>query len=65
MKPVTGQALCRLLEANDWRLTRIKGSHHIFSKPGERKIITVPVHSNETLKPGLARSISRDTGIEW
>jgi predicted RNA binding protein YcfA (HicA-like mRNA interferase family) len=34
--------MCRLLEANGWRLQRIKGSHHIYSKPGERKIISIP-----------------------
>jgi predicted RNA binding protein YcfA (HicA-like mRNA interferase family) len=40
-------------------------SHHIFSKSGERRIITVPVHGNTTLKPGLASRIARDAGIKW
>jgi predicted RNA binding protein YcfA (HicA-like mRNA interferase family) len=46
-------------------LKRIKGSHHIFGKPGERKIIVVPVHRNQTIKPGLALRISKDAGISW
>jgi predicted RNA binding protein YcfA (HicA-like mRNA interferase family) len=30
----------------------------------ERKIIVIPVHANRELKPGLARRILRDAGIE-
>lgn len=65
MKPITGPEICRLLEANGWRLERVKGSHHIYSKSGERRIITVPVHGNRSLKPGLASRIGRDAGITW
>ncbi|MBI5683622.1 MAG: type II toxin-antitoxin system HicA family toxin [Verrucomicrobia bacterium] len=39
------------------RLDRIKGSHHIYGKPGERAIITVPVHGNQSLKPGLLNAV--------
>ena len=65
LKPITGQELCRLLEAHGWQLRRINGSHHIFSKSGERKLISVPVHGNRDLKPGLATKIARDAGISW
>ena len=54
MRPITGKELCRLLNEAGWTLKRIKGSHHIFGKAGERKIITVPVHGSEVIKPGLA-----------
>ncbi|MDD5482800.1 MAG: type II toxin-antitoxin system HicA family toxin [Kiritimatiellae bacterium] len=56
--------MCRLLEHQGWSLRRIKGSHHIYSKPGERWIITVPVHGNQSLKPGLCRAILKMAGIE-
>jgi predicted RNA binding protein YcfA (HicA-like mRNA interferase family) len=56
--------MCRLVETNGWLLQRIKGSHHIYSKPGERKIISIPVHGNRNLKPGLANRIARDAGVE-
>jgi predicted RNA binding protein YcfA (HicA-like mRNA interferase family) len=56
--------MCRLIEKNGWILRRIKGSHHIYSKPGERKIISVPVHGNKDLKSGLASKIARDVGVE-
>jgi predicted RNA binding protein YcfA (HicA-like mRNA interferase family) len=65
MKPITGKEICRLLQQDGWILKRIRGSHHIFGKAGEFKIITVPVHGNATLKPGLANRISRDSGIIW
>ena len=56
--------MCRLLEAKGWVLQRIKGSHHIYSKLGERKIISIPVHGNKDLKPGLANRIARDAAVE-
>ena len=64
MKAVSGPEMCRLVEANGWVLQRIKGSHHIYSKPGERKIISIPVHGNRDLKTGLASRIARDAGVE-
>jgi predicted RNA binding protein YcfA (HicA-like mRNA interferase family) len=35
-----------LLESHGWTLSRISGSHHAFSKPGESPIV-VPVHRNK------------------
>lgn len=65
MRPMAGTELCRLLKEAGWTLKRIRSSHHIFSKSGERKIIAVPVHGNKTIKPGLAVRISKDAGISW
>ena len=65
MTPITGKGICRLLTDNGWTLKRIRGSHHIFGKTGEMKIITVPVHGNKTLKPGLANRFAKDAGLDW
>ncbi|MBM3841155.1 MAG: type II toxin-antitoxin system HicA family toxin [Verrucomicrobia bacterium] len=65
MRPISGREMCRLLSEAGWTLRRIRGSHHIFGKPGERKIITVPVHGNKDLKPGLAAAIARDANLTW
>jgi predicted RNA binding protein YcfA (HicA-like mRNA interferase family) len=54
-----------MLEGQGWQLERIKGSHHIYSKSGERRIITVPVHGKRDLKPGLANRIARDADLSW
>jgi predicted RNA binding protein YcfA (HicA-like mRNA interferase family) len=65
LKPITGQELCGKLEQAGWSLKRIHGSHRIFGRPGERKIITVPVHGNQVLKPGLSARIARDANLNW
>ena len=54
MKPVSGRDFARIVERRGWTLLRINGSHHIYSKPGERKILSIPVHGSKNLKPGLA-----------
>ncbi|HEY5233492.1 MAG TPA: type II toxin-antitoxin system HicA family toxin [Verrucomicrobiae bacterium] len=35
----------------------------MFGKTGEWKIIAVPVHGNQDIKPGLASRIAKDAGI--
>lgn len=44
-----------LLEADGWTLTRIRGSHHSFTKPGEPEIFTVPVHDRRVKRRYLDR----------
>jgi len=51
MRPITGKELCERLREAGWSLKRIKGSHHIFGKTGEWRIVVVPVHGNQTIKP--------------
>ena len=65
MRPITGKELCKLLEQNGWVLKRVRGSHFIYGKQGYWKIITVPVHGNTVLKPGLASKIAKDAEIQW
>jgi predicted RNA binding protein YcfA (HicA-like mRNA interferase family) len=65
MKPITGKELCRRLEEAGWTLKRVKGSHHIYAKPGEWKIISVLAHNGQMIKPGLAGRIAKDFGISW
>ena len=64
MKAVSGKRLCRLLETREWRLARVRGSHHIYIKAGTDARISVPVHGNRTLKRGLQRHLMRLGGID-
>ncbi len=64
MKAISGKRLCRLLEARGWLLARVRGSHHIFVKPGTNVRISVPVHGNRTLKRGLQRHLIKLAEIE-
>jgi predicted RNA binding protein YcfA (HicA-like mRNA interferase family) len=63
VKAISGKSLCRVLERNGWELQRIKGSHHIYSKPGEPSILSVPVHGNRDLKVGTLRALLKAAGL--
>ena len=54
-----GKEVVRALERAGFVAVRIRGSH-IFMKHEDGRVTTVPVHSGETLGPGLLRSILRD-----
>ena len=45
-------------------LLRVRGSHHVYGKPGERARISVPVHGNEPLKRGLLLHLMKLARIE-
>ena len=42
--PVRFAVVRAVLEAKGYVLTRISGSHHIFTKPGQPLVVSVPVH---------------------
>jgi predicted RNA binding protein YcfA (HicA-like mRNA interferase family) len=54
-----GKELIRILERACFRVARTKGSH-IFLKHPDGRATVVPVHSGETIGPGLLRAILRD-----
>ena len=64
MKTVSGKAFCRLIESRGWRLRRIRGSHHIYTKDGIASRISVPVHGNADLKRGLQRHLMKIADID-
>jgi predicted RNA binding protein YcfA (HicA-like mRNA interferase family) len=35
----------------------------IYSEPGERKVISIPVHGSHSLKQGLASRVARNAGV--
>jgi predicted RNA binding protein YcfA (HicA-like mRNA interferase family) len=47
----------RILEAKGFRLARICGSHHVFTKPGELPV-SIPVH-NQKVKFAYVRRIEK------
>jgi len=42
--PVRFAVVRAVLEAKGYVLTRISGSHHIFTKPSQPLVVSVPVH---------------------
>jgi predicted RNA binding protein YcfA (HicA-like mRNA interferase family) len=61
--PISGRTFCRRLEKNGWILRRIKGSHHIYAKPGVSALLVVPVHGDRALKKGLLVRLAKIANI--
>lgn len=57
MKSVSGKRLCKIVEKKGWSLKKVTGSHHIYTKPGERNILSIPVRHNKDLKIGTLRAL--------
>lgn len=56
---IKGKELIRALERAGFTIDRTRGSH-VFLKHPDGRATAVPVHSGETLGPGLLRAILRD-----
>jgi predicted RNA binding protein YcfA (HicA-like mRNA interferase family) len=56
---IKGKELIRALERAGFTIDRTRGSH-VFLKHPDGRATAVPVHSRETLGPGLLRAILRD-----
>lgn len=59
---VSGKTLIAVLKRIGFEEIRVKGSHR-FLKHLDGRTTVVPVHSNETLGPGLLASILRDVKL--
>ncbi len=55
--------IIELLEANGWKLYRIRGDHRIFKKEGETLNICVPGSLNKDLHAGTEHAILKDANI--
>ena len=64
MKAVSGKAFAKILKSKGWKLARINGSHHIYTKTGKIERISVPIHKNLSLKTGLQRNLMRIANID-
>jgi len=63
MKQVSGKEFIRIIQNHGWVLKRINGSHHIFTKEGQRERIVIPVHGNQPLKIGLLKHQMKIAGL--
>jgi predicted RNA binding protein YcfA (HicA-like mRNA interferase family) len=57
-----GRELVRALERAGFTVERTRGSH-LFLKHTDGRATAVPIHSGETIGPGLLRAILRDVEI--
>ena len=56
---LTGERLIKTLQRAGFNDMRIRGSHHFLRHPDGR-VTVVPVHTGETIGPGLLAKILRD-----
>ncbi len=59
---LTGREVIAALEKVGFEIARVRGSHHILIHSDGRRTV-VPVHSGETIGPGLIAQILRDCQI--
>jgi predicted RNA binding protein YcfA (HicA-like mRNA interferase family) len=59
---ITGREVIAGLRKAGFEVARIKGSHH-FLRHADGRGTVVPVHSGETIGPGLLAAILRDCEI--
>jgi len=57
-----GKQLVKVLKKIDFSVIRVKGSHH-FLRHSDGRCTVIPVHSGETIGPGLLTKILRDCEI--
>jgi predicted RNA binding protein YcfA (HicA-like mRNA interferase family) len=62
---LTGKELIGVLGRAGFQVVRIRGSHH-FLRHTDGRITVIPVHSGETIGPGLLQKVLRacDLSIE-
>ena len=56
---LTGKKLIAILKRAGFEVRRVNGSHH-FLRHSDGRCTVVPVHSGETIGPGLFAKILRD-----
>ncbi|MDA8263961.1 MAG: type II toxin-antitoxin system HicA family toxin [Actinomycetota bacterium] len=59
----TGRQVVRALGRLGWVVVTQRGSHVQLKHPTRGGRVTVPVHTGETLGPGLLRSILNQAGV--
>jgi len=59
---VSGKEFVKKLMKDGWELDRVRGSHHIMRKNGVS--LSVPVHKNDNLKPGILNELNKKAGYK-
>jgi len=60
---LTPKELIKILEQKGFILKKIRGSHHYYYHPENKKITTIPMHSG-TLPKGTLHAILKQAGID-
>jgi len=61
---ITGADVLRALRRLGWRQVRQRGSHVYLKHPDQPRLVTVPMHSGEVIKPKTLASILDQAGLQ-
>ena len=64
MKKYSPKKVMKILIDNGWTEKRIRGSHHIFIKPNEEKMVTISTSKNP-IPIGTIKNIEKQSNIEF
>jgi len=59
---MNGREIIKILKESDWKIVRVRGSHHLLSNGV--KTVSVPVHGKKNIGIGLLRAIEKQTGVK-
>ncbi len=64
MKRYSPKNIIKILEKEGWIEKRTRGSHHIFTKEGEKNIVVVST-SKKIIPVGTVKNIEKQAGIKF
>ena len=64
MKRYSAKNIIKILEKEGWIEKRTRGSHHIFTKEGEKNIVVVST-SKRIIPVGTVKNIEKQAGIKF
>ena len=64
MKKYSPKKVIKILVSNEWIEKRVRGSHHIFIKSDERKIVTISTSKNP-IPIGTMKNIEKQSNIKF
>ena len=64
MKRYSPKSIIKILEKEGWIEKRTRGSHHIFTKEGEKNIVVVST-SKRIIPVGTVKNIEKQAGIKF
>jgi predicted RNA binding protein YcfA (HicA-like mRNA interferase family) len=64
LKQISGKDLAKAVQKRGWALSRVNGSHHIFTKAGRPERIVIPIHGNHPLKIGLLKALMKIADLQ-
>ena len=54
----------RMIEADGWKMVRMKGSHRQFKNPNKNGLVTIAGKPIDDLAPGTLNSIIKQAGLK-